>query len=101
MSTAEVTHTHTFTPMLIHTALHSPMRTLTKSCLEPIFLLKSPKGKTTEKAEPLNLDLIPANDLIGINSGQDLGVRYGSSPAPQIASGNRSCSSADLALVSF
>ena len=35
----------------------------------PIFILKSPKGKTTEKVKPPNLSLIHVNDLRGIHAG--------------------------------
>lgn len=91
-STPEVTHTHKYFDAYIHTHQES---------FAPNFILKLPKGKTTEKVKPLDLDLIPANDLIGINSGQELGVRHRSSPAPPMASESRCCSSADLALISF
>lgn len=68
--------------MLILTALHSPLCTLTKSNFGSIFILKTPKGKTTEKVKSPNLYLIHANDLIGINSDQQLGVRGRSSLSP-------------------
>lgn len=76
-----LTHTY-YTSMLMLIALHSSLYTLTKSNFGPIFILKSLKGRTTEKVKSLNLNLIHVNDLIGINSGQQLGVRRGSSLAP-------------------
>lgn len=68
--------------MFLLTALHSPLHKLTKSNFRSIFVLKSPKGKTTEKVKQPNLNLIHPNNVIGINSGQQLGVRHGSSLAP-------------------
>lgn len=57
------------------------------------------RGKQ-ERFKPPNLNLIHANDLIGISSGQQLGIRRGSSLAADSIR-DRCCSSADLALVSF
>lgn len=53
-----------------------------------------------EKVELPNLNLIPANNVIRINSGQHLGAKQGSSLAPDSIK-SRCCSSIDLVLISF
>lgn len=46
------------------------------------FQFEITEGETTEKVKLPNLNLISANDLTGINSGQHLGVRHRSYLAP-------------------